>query len=201
MTLNAPRLLGAATGDFLLSARVSVGFASTFDAGVLLLYGHDRLWAKLCFEYSPLHHPMVVSVVTRGTSDDANSFEVEGNQIWLRIARMGPACAFHASTDGQSWQLIRHFALGEPGDLAVGFLAQSPTGAGCDVTAVADHCSSTRPTSSRAATKGTAGRSEFARRPGRQQPRPRVRRLPQRQSDPGGRYPRPRPGSRGLHHP
>jgi regulation of enolase protein 1 (concanavalin A-like superfamily) len=131
MTLNAPRLLGAPAGDFLLSARVSVGFAATFDAGVLLLYGHDRLWAKLCFEYSPLHHPMVVSVVTRGTSDDANSFEVEGNQIWLRIARMGPACAFHAATDGQYWQLIRHFALGEAGDLAVGFLAQSPTGAGC----------------------------------------------------------------------
>jgi regulation of enolase protein 1 (concanavalin A-like superfamily) len=129
--LNAPRLLARPTGDFLLSARVTVAFAATFDAGVLLLYSHDRLWAKLCFEYSPLHQPMVVSVVTRGTSDDANAFIVQGKQIWLRIARIGPACAFHASTDGQYWQLIRHFALGEPGDLAVGFLAQSPTGAGC----------------------------------------------------------------------
>ena len=131
VALNAPRLLGAPSGDFLLSARVTVAFAATFDAGVLLLYSHERLWAKLCFEYSPLHQPMVVSVVTRGVSDDANSFHVDGNQVWLRIARMGPACAFHASTDGQYWQLIRHFALDAASDLAIGFLAQSPTGAGC----------------------------------------------------------------------
>jgi len=129
--LNAPRLLGTPSADFLLSARVTVAFASTFDAGVLLLYSHDRLWAKLCFEYSPLHQPMVVSVVTRGVSDDANAFQVDGNQVWLRIARMGSACAFHASTDGQYWQFIRHFALDADGDLAAGFLAQSPTGDGC----------------------------------------------------------------------
>jgi regulation of enolase protein 1 (concanavalin A-like superfamily) len=127
--LNAPRLLGSPTGEFVLSARVTVEFAATFDAGVLLLYGNERLWGKLCFEYSPQHQPMVVSVVTRGTSDDANAFVVAGNQVWLRVARLGGACAFHASTDGTYWQLIRHFAL--EGALAAGFLAQSPTGAGC----------------------------------------------------------------------
>ncbi len=129
--LNAPRLLGAASGDFLLSARVTVPFAATFDAGVLLLYGDERLWAKLCFEFSPQRQPMVVSVVTRGISDDANGFVVDGNQVWLRIARMGPSYAFHASTDGQRWHLIRHFALEATGDIAVGFSAQSPTGEGC----------------------------------------------------------------------
>lgn len=129
--LNAPRLLGPVEGDFLLSARVTVAFQSTFDAGVLLLYAHGRLWAKLCFEYSPLAQPMVVSVVTRGVSDDANAFVVDGQEVWLRIARMGPAYAFHASTDGRTWQLIRHFALDAAGDLSAGFLAQSPTGAGC----------------------------------------------------------------------
>lgn len=129
--LNAPRLLGAASGDFLLSARVTVPFQATFDAGVLLLYAGERLWAKLCFEFSPQRRPMVVSVVTRGASDDANAFVVEGNQVWLRIARMGPAYAFHASTDGQRWHMIRHFALEGAGDVAVGFSAQSPTGAGC----------------------------------------------------------------------
>ncbi|WP_208867453.1 DUF1349 domain-containing protein [Streptomyces himastatinicus] len=34
-------------GDFQLSARVSVGFSSTFDAGVLLLWIDERHWAKL----------------------------------------------------------------------------------------------------------------------------------------------------------
>jgi uncharacterized protein len=133
-TLNAPGLLGELSGDFVLSARVRVDFAATFDAGVLLLYAHDRLWGKLCFEYSPQRQPMVVSVVTRGVSDDCNSFVVDGNQVWLRVARLGRALAFHASTDGTFWQFVRHFALDEAGTLAAGFLAQSPTGDGCAAT-------------------------------------------------------------------
>lgn len=132
-TLTAPRLLGAAEGDFVFSARVSVGFGSTFDAGVLLLWMGPRSWAKLCFELSPDGEPIVVSVVTRGVSDDCNSFVVEGNEVWLRVARLGPAFAFHASTDGHRWQLVRHFALDTEGDLLVGFLAQSPLGTECSV--------------------------------------------------------------------
>ena len=132
--LNAPALVGDARGDFQLSARVAVDFAGTYDAGVLMLYADDRSWAKLCFEYSPQREPMVVSVVTRGLSDDCNSFVVDGSSVWLRIARIGKAFAFHASTDGSNWSLVRHFAL-EPGaEPSVGFAAQSPTGDGCRVT-------------------------------------------------------------------
>ncbi|MGH2409456.1 MAG: DUF1349 domain-containing protein [Chloroflexota bacterium] len=130
---NAPRLLGLVSGDFQLGARVAVDFAATFDAGVLLVWRDEEHWAKLCFEYSPRGRPMIVSVVTRGTSDDANAFEVPTNHVWLRVSRIGAAFAFHASTDGQSWELIRHFRL-EAGEAAnLGFLAQSPTGAGCTV--------------------------------------------------------------------
>jgi regulation of enolase protein 1 (concanavalin A-like superfamily) len=132
--LCAPALVGEATGDYLLSARVSVDFAATYDAGVLLLHADDRAWAKLCFEYSPQGEPMVVSVVNRGVSDDCNSFVVDGNRVWLRIARLGPAFAFHASTDGARWSFVRHFALAPGGEPAVGFAAQSPTGEGCSVT-------------------------------------------------------------------
>ena len=46
--LNAATLLGdAPDGDFQLSARVTVDFASTFDAGVFLLWLDERHWAKL----------------------------------------------------------------------------------------------------------------------------------------------------------
>src|SRR3979411_1855706 len=76
---SAPALIGPVIGDFLLSARVEVAFASTFDAGALVLWGDDRTWAKLCFEYSPQREPMVVSVVTRGVSDDCNSVAVDGH--------------------------------------------------------------------------------------------------------------------------
>ena len=76
---------------------------------------------------------MVVSVVTRRVSDDCNHFDVEGNRVWLRIARGGDCFAFHASTDGDVWQLVRYFALNDPAGISVGFEAQSPTGEGCRV--------------------------------------------------------------------
>ena len=129
--LNAPGLVGDPAGDFLLSARITVGFGATYDAGVLVLHSNDQVWAKLCFEYSPDGKPMVVSVVTRGVSDDCNSFEVDRDHVWLRLARLGRAFAFHASTDGAQWRLIRHFALDPPHQMSTGFLAQSPTGPGC----------------------------------------------------------------------
>ena len=122
-------------------ARVRVEFASMYDAGVLLLHARERHWAKLCFEYSPQLRPTAVTVVTKGVSDDCNSFEVDGDTLWLRITRSGAAWAFHASADGSWWRLLRYFALGgDPAELVrVGFLAQSPTGQGC--TAAFDHIS------------------------------------------------------------
>ena len=133
-TLNAPRLLNPAPGgDFQLSARVEVGFESTYDAGVLLLWGSDDTWAKLCFEFSPQRKPMVVSVVTKGRSDDANAFTVDGTSVWLRISARRDAYAFHASTDGDWWHLVRHFTLAPVG-ADVGFVVQSPLGEGCRAT-------------------------------------------------------------------
>lgn len=133
-TMSAPALVGPVDGDFLLGARVAVDFRAAFDAGVLVLWRGERTWAKLCFESSPEAQPMIVSVVTRGVSDDANAFNVDGREAWLRIARIGDEFAFHASTDGRRWELVRHFALDGTGELQIGFEAQSPTGDGCGVT-------------------------------------------------------------------
>jgi regulation of enolase protein 1 (concanavalin A-like superfamily) len=134
---DAGRFVGLPpAGDFTLAAQVSVEFASMYDAGVLLLHARERHWAKLCFEYSPQLRPTAVTVVTRGTSDDCNSFEVDGSRLWLRITRSGAAWAFHASADGSWWRLLRYFALGgDPAELVrVGFMAQSPAGEGCAAT-------------------------------------------------------------------
>jgi len=129
---SAPALIGPAPeGDFLFSARVSPELASTFDAGVLLLYKGDKSWAKLCLERSPQGEPTVVSVVTRGVSDDCNSFAVESGEVGLRIARLGDCFAFHALDGDGLWRLVRYFALGGAGAVEIGFLAQSPTGEGC----------------------------------------------------------------------
>lgn len=129
---NAPALVGRLDGDFTLSARIRVDLRSTFDAGVLLLYADDERWAKLCLELSPQGVPTIVSVVTRGgVSDDCNSLPMTGDDVRLRVSRVGPAFAFHAAAGAGPWSLIRYFAL--DGDPEAGFLAQSPTGPGATV--------------------------------------------------------------------
>ncbi|MCG3212460.1 MAG: hypothetical protein FOGNACKC_06130 [Anaerolineae bacterium] len=128
---DSSRLLFAPPAEFVLSARVTVDFASTFDAGVLVLYAGPDFWAKLCFEFSPQGQPMVVSVVNRHLSDDCNSVVINGNSVYLRIAGLGQAFAFHYSTDGQTWHMVRYFSLGQPDSLRAGFSAQSPTGQSC----------------------------------------------------------------------
>jgi regulation of enolase protein 1 (concanavalin A-like superfamily) len=132
---DAGRLVGVPPpGDFSLATKVTVGFGSRYDAGVLVLQAGERHWAKLCFELSPQQKPMAVTVVTRGTSDDCNSFEVAGDSLWLRMTRSGTAWAFHAATDGAWWRLLRYFSLGGDTIASVGFGAQSPTGQGCTAT-------------------------------------------------------------------
>lgn len=126
---NAPALLFPVGGDFLLEAEVRVEFASTFDAGALLLWQDEDHWAKLCFEFSPQGKPMVVSVVNRDVSDDCNSVSIPGGRVHLRVARRGAGCVFHYSDNGTYWHLVRAFRLGDK-PMTAGFLVQSPKGAG-----------------------------------------------------------------------
>lgn len=130
---NAPALLFDVDKDFILSAKVTVNFKSTYDAGVLTVYQHATSWGKLCFERSPQGSPMIVSVVTKGTSDDCNSVPMTENSIYLRIAKLGGTYAFHSSSTGDFWHMVRYFAL-ENAPSKAGFLTQSPTGEGCKVT-------------------------------------------------------------------
>ena len=131
---DAGRLTGLPNDeDFTLTARVTVAFGATFDAGALLVYLSERRWAKVCYELSPQRRPTAVTVVTHNTSDDSNSFETAGGPLWLRVTRSGRVWAFHASDDGAYWKLLRYFTLGEASGARVGFLAQSPQGPGCTV--------------------------------------------------------------------
>lgn len=118
----------------LLSAQVGVEFGSIFDAGVLFVYADNERWAKLCFELSPQRQPMIVSVVTRGTSDDSNAVPLTDNHAYLRVHRRGDVFAFHYSLDGRFWPLVRYFTLGPLETLSLGFSAQSPTGQSCTAT-------------------------------------------------------------------
>ncbi len=133
--LNSATLLTEVpAGDFVFSTQVEVDFEAPFDAGTLFLHFDDAHWAKLCFEATPEVRPSVVSVVTRGLSDDANAFYPESNRLHLRISRIGQAYVFHASPGGAEWNFVRYFHLGPEGKSPrVGFGAQSPAGEGCSV--------------------------------------------------------------------
>ena len=127
---DAPLLLGRPTGDFQLRARVAAPLSATFDAAGLVIWASPTAWGKLELEYSPQREAMIVSVVTRGVSDDANGFTVAESFAWLRVARSGEAVAFHASVDGLWWSLIRSFTFPGAGGASAGFVVQSPTGDG-----------------------------------------------------------------------
>ncbi len=127
---NTPRLMFRPEGNFMLSTKVTVPFASTYDAGVLVAFADAAHWGKLCFEFSPQGQPMIVSVVNKGDSDDCNSVVIAGHTVHLRLARIGRAFAFHYSIDGRFWHFTRYFNLGVE-DAAIGFSSQSPTGSGC----------------------------------------------------------------------
>jgi uncharacterized protein len=131
---DAPALAGPQTGPFRLSARVTVTFGATFDAGGLVVYADAGRWAKLCLERSPEGEATVVSVVTRGLSDDCTSESVEGDSLWLRVSRLDSHFVFHVSRDGRRWRFVRHFALEAGDEPLIGFEAQCPTGDLCAVT-------------------------------------------------------------------
>lgn len=131
--LNAPALFAPVQKPCMLKALVTSDASAMFDAGVLAIYQSDDQWAKLCFELSPQKQLMIVSVITKGTSDDCNSVPISGSSVYLRISVLEKAYAFHYSLDDKTWNLVRYFNLGERQNLEIGFLSQSPTGEGCTV--------------------------------------------------------------------
>lgn len=127
---NASFIAEETEGDFTLSAKVSHDFLSLYDAACLIAYANDTLWGKVCFECSEKNAHTVVSVMTDGLSDDANSVVISGNEVWLQLSRKGNNFAVHYSTDGKDWNFVRVLHMNLPKTMFVGFLAQSPLGEG-----------------------------------------------------------------------
>jgi regulation of enolase protein 1 (concanavalin A-like superfamily) len=120
-------------GEFVARAHVQPTFASTYDAGALMVRHDETHWAKLCFEATDLGTHAAVSVVTNGVSDDANGADLEAERLWLQVVRQGDLFGMHYSLDGASWRMVRYFALPMPRQVQVGLVAQSPIGPGTSV--------------------------------------------------------------------
>jgi regulation of enolase protein 1 (concanavalin A-like superfamily) len=135
---SAPLLWTAVEGDFVAQAHVRPTFASTYDAGALMVRHDETHWAKLCFESTDLGTHAAVSVVTDGLSDDANGADLEAEAIWLQIVRQGNLFGMHYALNEQhrrprTWRMVRYFALSLPPLIKVGLVAQSPVGPGTTV--------------------------------------------------------------------
>lgn len=127
---NAPFYYTEVTGDFVMRAKVSHVFADTYDSASLMVMRDDTVWAKVCYELTDFGTHAAVSVVTNGTSDDANGCNLSGDSAWLQIARVGNSFALHYSLDGEHFCMMRYFSLPVGDTLKAGMLAQAPTGKG-----------------------------------------------------------------------
>jgi hypothetical protein len=133
-TDNAPKLLFIADSNFVFTAAIHHAFVSKWDGGAIVLKADSLNWIKFCFEKDYTGRRRVVSVVTRGISDDCNSVAVSGNTIYYKIAKAGNVITLYYSLEGHNWFLIRHLTFDSDRPLRLGFLAQSPTGERCTVT-------------------------------------------------------------------
>ncbi len=129
---NAPFYYTEVTGDFVMRAKVQVDFKDVYDAACLMVMDNLEVWGKFCFEFTDFDTHAVVSVVTNQTSDDANGSNIEGDSVWMQIARVGQSFGFHYSLDGKEFFMVRFFNLPVGDTIKTGIVAQSPTGQGGD---------------------------------------------------------------------
>lgn len=132
-TDNAPKLLFTADSNFVITASIEHSFSNKWDGGAIVLKQDSLNWVKFCFERDYTGARRVVSVVTKSISDDCNSVEINGNNVFYKVAKAGNVITLYYSISGTKWFLVRHFQFDTTKPLQVGFLAQSPVGKNCKV--------------------------------------------------------------------
>ncbi|MGO4348552.1 DUF1349 domain-containing protein [Paenibacillus sp. MCAF9] len=127
---NAPFYYKEVTGDFVMRVQVSHDFRDTYDAATIMVMQDLQVWAKACFEQTDFGTHAVVSVVMNHHSDDANGCNINGNHVWLQVARVDNSFSFHYSLDGVKFDMMRFFSLPVDKTIKVGLVAQAPIGKG-----------------------------------------------------------------------
>jgi regulation of enolase protein 1 (concanavalin A-like superfamily) len=94
-----------------------------------MLYIDSLNWVKFAFENSDATGPSIVTVVTKGTSDDANGVVIHtADELWLAMVRKNHICAMHWSIDGENYHMARLTSIPVVNDIKIGVEAQSPVG-------------------------------------------------------------------------
>lgn len=129
VSASAPFLYQEIEGDFVATALVKPDFRDQWNAGALMVHIDEANWIKFAFESSDATGKSIVSVVTRGVSDDANGVQLEAfDKVWLRLIRKGNNFAMHWSSDGESFVMARLAQMADAQRVKVGLEAQSPVG-------------------------------------------------------------------------
>ena len=127
---NAPFFYTEVKGDFVFRAKVRPNHRYTYDACALMVIRDEKMWAKAAFEKSDFGTRAAVCVVTDLVSDDANGCNIEQDEVWLQIVRVGDVFCVHYSLDGEKFDMVRLFRLPVGESVKVGVEAQSPAGEG-----------------------------------------------------------------------
>ena len=126
---SAPFIYKEVKGDFVVKALVQPGFSSQWNAVALMLHLDSLNWIKFAFENSDATGPGIVSVVTKGTSDDANGVILNREmRVWLAMARKGNIYSMHWSKDGTDFKMARLTSMPNQDLVKIGIEAQSPVG-------------------------------------------------------------------------
>lgn len=128
---TAPFLYQAIEGDFVAKALVAPDFTDQWNAVALMVHMDSTNWIKFAFENSDATGPGIVSVVTKGSSDDANGVVLKDTQaVWLAIARKGDNYSMHYAVDGHNYHMARLTSLPAQATVKIGLEAQCPVGDG-----------------------------------------------------------------------
>ena len=127
---NAPFYYTEVAGDFVFTAKVRPNHRYTYDACALMVIQDEYVWTKAAFEKSDFGTNAVVCVVTNQISDDANGCNIEQEEIWLKICRVGDVFCVLYALDGETFNMVRLFHLPVGESVKVGLEAQSPAGEG-----------------------------------------------------------------------
>ncbi len=121
------------TKPFTLQAKVTSGFTpdGLYNAADLVIFAHDTLWQKLCFEQDDYGHYRVVSVRTDGTSDDCNHDPHDVPSLYLKISSDTHTVGCYYSLNGKDWVMVRVSKNSYPQQLFVGIASQCPSKGEC----------------------------------------------------------------------
>ncbi len=124
---SAPVLYKEIRGDFVATALVTPDLSNMWNAGSLMMIIDSENWIKFAFENSDATGNSIVSVVTRGVSDDANGVRLEEQEtIWLRLIRKGDIYSMLWSKDGKHYYLARLSKMPSAKMVKIGIESQSP---------------------------------------------------------------------------